>query len=337
MRLIEVTLPAASLDALRETLEAVEALDVWTVQEGPERAVMRVLVSKERAEAVTDRLAERFEGEDGFRIVLLAVEATVPAQEDTEEGPAGGGEESGPPPRVSREELYEDLWSAAEPGAVYFVTVGLSTVVASVGLIRSDVAVIVGAMVIAPLLGPNMALSLASTLGDGGLAWRAARSAVGGAALVLGVSVLFGLALTVDPATPEILRRTQVSPADLGLALAAGSAGALAYTSGLPAAVIGVMVAVALLPPLVAVGLLLGDGHATLAMRALVLVVTNVVCLNLAGVTTFLVQRVRPRSWWEERRARRATVWAVTSWLVMLGVLVWVILTRFPSLPELSP
>lgn len=335
MRLIEVTLPAGDADALREALAEADALDRWVVHEGPDRVVMRVLVPKEGAEAVTDLLSRRFEARDGFRIVLVPVEATLPTPEEREEEKAGGeagddGDSRPTPSRVSREELYEDLSVAARPGGVYFVTVALSTVVAAVGLVRGDVAIIVGAMVIAPLLGPNVALSLASTLGDGALAWRAVRSAAGGAALALAVSVLLGVLMTVDPAGPEIARRTAAGPGDLALALAAGSAGALAYTGGLPAAVIGVMVAVALLPPLVVLGLLLGAGHFGPAPGALVLVVTNVVCLNLAGVTTFLVQRVRPRTWWEERRARRATRWAVASWMLMAAVLAWVILTRFP-------
>lgn len=337
MRVVEVTVPADDGEALREAMDEVESLDHWTVHGGPDRTVMRILVPKERTEAVTDLLSDRFENRDGFRIVLLAVEATLPAPGDGEEEGDGDGEGEGSdgkdhgsrPSRVSREELYEDLSTAARPGSVYFVSVAFATVVAAVGLVRGDVAVIVGAMVIAPLLGPNVALSLASTLGDGPLARRAVRSAVGGAALSLLVSALLGVLVTVDPAGPEIMRRTTAGPADVALALAAGSAGALAYTGGLPSAVIGVMVAVALLPPLVVLGLLLGDGHLGPAVGAFVLVVTNVVCLNLAGVTTFLVQRVRPRNWWEERRARRATIWAVGSWLAMLGVLAWVILTWF--------
>lgn len=333
MRLIEVTVPVSDGEALAEALDEVESLDTWTVHEGPDRLVRRILVPKEGAEVVTDLLSDRFEESEGFRIVLLAVEATMPTadesgKEDGEEEEEDGEEES-TPSRVSREELYEDLSSAARPGGVYFVTVGLSTIVAAVGLIRNDVAVVVGAMVIAPLLGPNMALALASTLGDGRLAWRAARSAVGGAVLALLVAVLLGTALSVDPSVPAILRRTVAAPADVGLALAAGSAGALAYTSGLSAAVIGVMVAVALLPPLVVFGLLLGDGHLVEALGALLLTVTNVVCVNLAAVTTFLSQRVRPRGWWAERKARRATFWAVASWMVMLAVLGWIIMIWF--------
>ena len=108
---------------------------------------------------------------------------------------------------------------------------------------------------------------------------------------------------------------------DIVLALAAGSACALAYTTVAPAALTGVMVAVALLPPLVVVGLLTASGELGSAAGALLLVATNVICVNLAGVVTFLWQGIRPRTWWEANRARQATWRAVAIWLTLLIIL----------------
>ncbi len=139
------------------------------------------------------------------------------------------------------------------------------------------------------------------------------------------MSLALGFALEVNPEVPVLVSRTRVGFGDVAVAIAAGSAGTLAYTTGLPTAIIGVMVAVALLPPLVATGLLAGSGYGSLAVGALVLLVTNVTCVNLAGVVTFLAQRVRPRTWWEAERARKATRFAVASWVTMLAVLAVVI------------
>jgi uncharacterized membrane protein len=82
------------------------------------------------------------------------------------------------------------------------------------------------------------------------------------------------------------------------------------------------MVAVALLPPLVVTGLMVGAGEMGMALGAAMLVVTNVTAVNLAGVATFLAQKIRPRSWWEAERARKATRMALVIWLGMLAVLV---------------
>jgi uncharacterized membrane protein len=134
------------------------------------------------------------------------------------------------------------------------------------------------------------------------------------------------VAVPVDPSVREIASRTEVGLSDVALALAAGSAGALAFTTGLSAAVVGVMVAVALLPPLATVGLLLGSGHPRLAVGALLLTLTNIVCVNLAGVATFLWQRVNPRHWWEADRAKRMVRVSGAIWLALLALLVALIL-----------
>jgi uncharacterized membrane protein len=81
------------------------------------------------------------------------------------------------------------------------------------------------------------------------------------------------------------------------------------------------MVAVALLPPLVVASLLTGAGYPTPALGALILLLTNVACINLAAVATFLIRKVRPRTWWEADRAKKATRLAVTAWIILLAVL----------------
>ncbi len=115
---------------------------------------------------------------------------------------------------------------------------------------------------------------------------------------------------------------TQVGFGDILVALAAGSAGTLAFTRGLAGAVIGVMVAVALMPPLVVCGMLLGAGHFAPALGAFFLLAVNLVCVNLAGVGIFLLQGVRRRSWWAAERAKKATWKAVVVWAVLLAVLI---------------
>jgi uncharacterized membrane protein len=99
----------------------------------------------------------------------------------------------------------------------------------------------------------------------------------------------------------------------------------VAFTTGVSTTLIGVMVAVALLPPLVAFGLL-GGGHAALAMAALSLFMMNLICVNLAGVTTFLVHGICAATWWEKDRAVNSTRIAIVLWAVLLAALVGMIL-----------
>jgi uncharacterized hydrophobic protein (TIGR00341 family) len=200
--------------------------------------------------------------------------------------------------------------------------VSLSAIVAAVGLARDNTAAIIGAMVIAPLLGPNMGLALATTLGDPTLATRALRTNLTGILVAAVVAFACGLLLSVDPASPEIASRTVVGPTDLIVALAAGTAGALAFTTGVAASLVGVMVAVALLPPLVVGAMLLATGHVGESLGALLLLLTNVISVNLAGVGTFLLQGVSPRTWWDAERSKRMTRRALAVWITLLAVVV---------------
>lgn len=332
LRLLQILAPLGERDSVKELLSEAEVVDHWTRElDDDDRFLTEVLLSADRAEELTDALRDRFAEDQEFRLLLLPIEATIPrVPEPSEEEDGDGGEDSagdeessGPPPgRLSREELYADVVRDASIDRVYVVTVILSSVLAAVGLSRDDPVILVGAMVVAPLLGPNLALAFATTLGDLPLMARSLRAAGLGLVLSLAFSVLVGMLMGVDPSVEAIADRTRAGLPDVAVALAAGSAGALTFTTGLPSALVGVMVAVALLPPLVNAGLLLGTGYVPQALGALLLVLTNVVCLILAGVVTFRLQQIRPRSWWEEDRARKAT--RVAFWflgLLLVGLM----------------
>ena len=205
----------------------------------------------------------------------------------------------------------------SRPTRIFYVTVVLSTIVAAVGLLNDNVAAVVGAMVIAPLLGPNIGLALATTLAEGTLFRQAVRSTLTGLALALALTIPLGALLHADAHTSEIAARTRVGIGDPILALAAGSAGTLAITTGVPMALVGVMVAVALLPPTVVLGLMLGAREMEAASGAGLLLATNVVCVMLAGSITFQAQGVRPGTWWQDERAARSRRIA----MVVLGTL----------------
>lgn len=325
LRLLQVTLPGGELVDLDDALADVAIVDRWQLEPEDGPALVHLLLDAEQVEAATDQLTERMGQSEGFRIVLLDVAATIPV---VEEPPAdeGAGDDtaeglSRTPGRVSREELHADISEASRLSAVYVVMVALSTVVAAGGLLADDVAIVIGAMVIAPLLGPNIALSLAATLGDTELARRSLTTIGAGIGVALGLSLLVGVAVSVDPTIPSIASRTGADLGDIAIALSAGAAGSLAFTSGVSTVVVGVMVAVALLPPLASFGLLAGAGHLELATGAALLVATNVACINLAAVATFLIQKVEPRSWWEADRAKKATRIAATTWFLLVAAL----------------
>lgn len=330
-RLVEIVLPEEKRSEAESLLRDSHVLNVWCDILSDRQTLIRVFISADEAEGVLDKLQERFMNVDGFRIMLLPVEASIPRPEPKREPmtehvqPLPETERKAAVKRLSREELYTDVAETTKLTTVYAVLVVLSTIVAAIGIINDNVAVIIGAMVIAPLLGPNVALSFATTLGDIKLAHNALRTNIAGMFIALVCSSLLGYILAIDPNLPWIAAKTSVNLGDIGIALASGTAGALAFTTGISTALVGVMVAVALLPPLVTFGLLIGSGYFELSVGALLLLLTNIICINLAGVVTFLLRGIRPLTWWEADKAKRATNTAIVLWVLSLMALVVVI------------
>ncbi len=323
LRLIEMVLPQTAVGDIKTLLRDKPIIESHEMPVAGGEVSIRLLMEAGQSEPVLDLLQQRYGSRKGFRIVVLPVEATLPAPEPPPPPPAGKQPES--PERISRQELYEDISNAARCSGVYLAMVVLSSVVATIGLHHNNVAIIIGAMVIAPLLGPNVALALATALGDLSLARRAVLTGVAGIGVAAALSALTGILVHVNPALPEVAARTQVTPGDAMLALASGCAGTLAFTTGASATLIGVMVAVALLPPLVTFGLLLGGGYPGPAWGALALFLVNLICVNLAGVATFVVRGIRPAKWWEEERAKKATRIAIGLWTLLLAALAGII------------
>jgi len=331
MRWIEIVAPKKHLDAVRKKVGDAEVHDWWTL-EHPERSVVRVVLEGKHVEDLLEALeplcdSEGSEDGQGVRAVVGHVDAMLPRPDkddngEVEDSASKGKGKDEDSDRVSRFELVERVEHEARFNRQYVFMVVLSSIVAAIGLVRGNVAVVVGAMVIAPLLAPNMALALAATLADWRMAWTAVKTGMSGVAIAMVLGVGLGWMLPVDPTVPEIASRTSVDELDLLLALAAGAAGALAITSGISGALVGVMVAVALLPPLLVIALLAGAGEWRGASGALLLYSVNVASVNLAGITVFLARGITPRTWWEKRRAQRAAWWGMGFWVGALVLLV---------------
>lgn len=326
LRLIEMLIPEKEKDKAEGLLKENElVLDFWYDWVSEKQVSINVIVSTEKSQNVLDELEENFSKHENFRIILTPLEAMIPRPEEEEkekEEKEGEEEKTG----ISRQELYENISNQSRLSKTYFVLISLSAIVASIGVLKNDLAVIIGAMVIAPMIGPNIGLSLATTLADPVLGKKSLKTDFLGIFLALAISILIGLILTVDPNISFIVSRTEPGLADFGLALAAGGAGAVAFTRDVSVTLVGVMVALALLPALVVSGLLLGSGHIVQAGKALLLFLIYLTCINLSGVVTFLAEGIEPRSWWEAEKAKRMSLAAVAVWLTLLSALVVVII-----------
>lgn len=326
LRLIEVFHEEGKAEEIAHLLKEHPVLHSWHDLLPGGETVTRVLAQAEDAERMLNELQDCCGGGMQMRAVILPVEAAIPRPEEPAKEEKKEAEEKKRPKRLSIEELYQKVSGVSSLSRGYLVMAAVASIIAAIGLMRNDVAVIIGSMVIAPLLGPNTGLILSITLADGDLAGRSLRTMLAGAVVALCVSVIVGIAFSFDPTGSELAARTEVRYSLIVLALATGVAGAYSVTTGISEALVGVMVAVALLPPLVASGLYLGAGHGAMSARAMLLFLVNVAGINLSGTVTFLLQGVRPRDWWEAEKANRAVRRAIIVWVLILLFLAGLIL-----------
>lgn len=205
----------------------------------------------------------------------------------------------------------DDQWIAR-----FAVMMACSVVISSLGLLSDSPAIVIGAMLIAPLITPIQAISvaLAMSLGRRLLvpSVTIVAASVGSIALASLVSALFPADNAALPG--ELLARTSPDVRDLFVALAAGAAGAYAtvredVSTTLP----GVAVAVALVPPLSAVGVALELGRSDLAGGAFLLYATNLVAIAGAGIVVMLITGFVPIPRIERLRPRMAATLAVVA------------------------
>jgi len=340
LRVIEIVTPREDQGKVRESLEEHRPDEGYVFWASPledrESVAFRLILNVQESESVMDKLETLFSFGENYRIVVYPAEATLPrlsqpeeqAQKAQSEKGESNGKESDSTGRISREELYADVLDASLPTRGYLAMAAFATVVAVIGMLRDNVAVIIGAMALAPLLGPNVGLSLAATLGDPKLARQSLKTLFLGVAIVLAISAAAGYFAGLPESSYQFMSRTRIDFADIVLAMVSGAAAIVSFTSVIPTSLVGVMVALALLPPLVVCGMLLGLGDPDMAFRAGLLFSGNVICLNLSGVATFLIRGIRPLSWWEAKRARKMTFITAGIWTALLALLLVLIAYR---------
>ena len=320
MKIIEVIADESYIDSIKNIADKNDASDFWIVSsEGEERKVVRILVKPEQRQIILDALQGILSTSFSYRVVVIPIEAALPREEAEEETEIISATET------TREELYNSIGKNARLNQTYLLLIFLSTVVVAIGLLKDNVAVVIGAMVIAPLLGPNLAMALGTALGDTDLMWKAFKTGLAGMSLALVLSIIIGVFWPLNIESRELLARTNVGLDSAVLAMASGAAAVISLTSGIPSILVGVMVAVALLPPAATMGLMLGAGQTDLAYGAAFLLAVNIVAINLSAKLGFLIQGIKPRTWLEKKKAKQSMQSYIIIWVLTLAALLLVI------------
>jgi uncharacterized hydrophobic protein (TIGR00271 family) len=205
----------------------------------------------------------------------------------------------------------------------FFVLLVLATVIATYGVLSDSTATVIGAMIVAPLMGPMMACAAGVVMGSPRRAVRALVLVVAGSALVVGLAAV--LALVVPDVTisfrtnGEIASRTSPGVYALFTALAAGAAGAYILSrKELADSMGGVAIAISLVPPLCVVGIALAHGQHGAAVGALLLFLTNFLAILLAGGATFMAGGLRRLAVSQSQTSMRRRAFALIALATVL-------------------
>lgn len=324
MRLVEVLIPKGKRDSVLKTLDA-EDIDYAVWQEtgrGDFEAVVQFPVPPVGVEPVLEKLRKAGVSEDTYTIVL-SPEMVISKRIDTLK-------KRYPDPRISREELITRAQDLAPPVSTYVAFLILSTAIATAGLLLDSVATIIGAMVIAPLMGPAISTSVGTVVYDRKLVTRGLTLQIVGLLLAIAVGALIGFLVTELNLMPpgldireisQVAERTNPNFLSLFLALGSGIAGAISIIRGAGSALVGVAIAAALVPPAATSGLGFAFGLPAIALTSAVLLLVNVLAINISALVLFWIAGFRPSRSSAVDRARRAVV----SNVMVLGIAILVL------------
>ncbi|APX97280.1 TIGR00341 family protein [Natronorubrum daqingense] len=328
MRLVQLTVPTGKRQTALETLDDRE-IDYVVTDEDSDReytAVVYFPLPSPAVEPVLDDLNEAGIDDDAYTVVVDA-ETVVSRRfeelrEEYEKGDVGSD-------RISRQELQAEANSLTPTFGIYATMTIVSAVVATAGLLLDSPAVVVGSMVIAPLIGPALGASVGSVIDDEDLFLESILYQILGVILAIAAAAIFAWMVRVTNIVPpgleianvdEISERLAPDLLSLAVALGAGVAGIVSIATGISVALVGVMIAAALIPPAAAAGIAMAWGDPAAAIGSTVLVLVNVLSVNLAGLLTLWYVGYRPENLFSldktEQRVRRRIVGLVVIVLV---------------------
>ena len=329
MKFLKVTFPSTYKDQIIALVIEADPVD-WSLDTGYGRyeQAMDIIVEPKEGQALVDALQTAFSACPDWRINIMPLEASLPVPERIEKARLEKAEKEKAKEKTSsngalREELVQKVNKDIVFDVNFVVLTILSAIVATIGLNSDSVTIVIAAMVIAPLLGPILAFGLGTALGDTDLMARAAKTGLLGFLIGFATAFMITLVMPVNLGSQELLDRTTIGPAIVILALASGAAAALSLTTGLSSALVGVMVAVALLPPSAAAALFLGAGEFQQAQKSAILLGLNVVSVLLAAQLVFAWKGIRPRIFSDRARASKAMRVNIVLWSIVLAALLF--------------
>ena len=307
MRYIQILIPEGKEEQIVNALND-EGMDFAVTKETGRHgfsAIASFPLPDNAVQQILDKLREVGVEEDAFTIVMKP-ETIISKRFDTLKKRFRKDE-------ISRDELKERADEMAPSLSTFIIMTSASAIIATIGLLTNSSSVIIGAMVIAPLMGPAMATSVGTVISDNRLFLRGLRlqslgivaaivSAAAFAFLIKGTTLIPpGIDITT---IPEVKNRLAPDFLSLFIALGSGIAAVISLARGVSSVLVGAMIAVALVPPAATVGLGIAWALPFVMLGAGVLLIVNILAINIIALVVFWYFGYKPEDWLQTGNAR---------------------------------
>ncbi len=312
MRQLQVTVPKKFKSDTEDILEGYSSdISSSEVEKDDRKAVeFTVSVESEDIDELTEELKDIEDLESG--------ELSIRVQEQ-ESLIKKGQKTKGSGSALSQEELYSKAQEAAVFNNAQWGLIAVASAIAAYGLALDNVIVVVGAMMLAPILAPLVSNTISLVVGDRSLMKDSLFS--GGISVLVVIAVSF-IAVTPFPVGMNSTLEMVVSSSVLGvlLSLLVGSAAALSFATGYRDQIAGVAVAIAIVPPLAAVGIGLNMQNFLLSVQAATVASMNILAVLVSGFLTFKILGLKPSTYYRQEQAEKMK-YVVPAALILFGLL----------------
>ncbi|MCK8824411.1 TIGR00341 family protein [Fuchsiella alkaliacetigena] len=298
MQVVQATFKSGEGEAAVELLTTLGlAEEEYKLISSPTGDLLIINLLAGNSDRILDNLKEHFNFQDNENrsLAIFTPETVIPRDK---------AEESRESFKANRESLVTYAQNNSQLNDHFIFLAVMAAIIASLGLILDNTAVIVGSMIIAPVFGPIVAMATGIVLGDFKLIAKGAVAET----VVLLIGVLIGLVMgwVVPNVAVNSALKVRMFPtvADLFVGLAAGGAGAYSLISGVKAQLVGVVIAAALIPVMATIGIGFALSNFTMVKGAVLLLLGNYLALMLAIVTIFYFKGLKPQIWYKFKAQR---------------------------------
>lgn len=297
MKQIQVNVPEDNSDVAKEVLEE-HSSDVYSVEgrsKDEDIVVFHATIDSSDLDDIVSELKSIKEIESGELVIRIFEEQSL-----IEKGQKTRGSSS----MLSQEEVYSKAQESATFNKAQWALMGLSSAIAAYGLMLDNLAVVIGAMMLAPILSPMVSSAISLTIGDRSLLRKAFRTSIFSIPMAIFIAMIS--VAPFDFAVNETMNLiVSAGVENMILSLFVGSAAALAFVTGLRDQIAGVAVAIALVPPLAATGVGLTMQDLLYASRAFSIALVNLLAVLVSGSVSLKLLGFTPSTYYKQQSAEK--------------------------------